>query len=139
MMPTPKDNSPIEVEYRDNNRIQIIHVHNMTRAAVDAYAELLQEEIIKSQDKPSLVVHNYASVRGFLSPYFIGRVREIASNSELPIHKINGRIGLVTTMDMFNVLFNPILRGVSQNVTKVNVKFFRTVDEAVEWVSQYQD
>jgi hypothetical protein len=127
----------VTVEYRDNNRIQIIHVNNMTRQTVDAYIEIIRTEIVNREASFLLSVHDYSNINNIVSPYFLGRLKELASDNLRP--DLFGRAAIVTSIDLFRLLFNPVVKIFSRNNNGITIQFFNSVDEAIEWVSEYEE
>lgn len=127
----------VTVEYRDNNRIQIININDMTRKAVDAYVEIIKTEIINREEALVLSVHNYYKVGGIISPYFLGRMKEFGGDDRRT--DTYGRVAVVTSADIFRLLLNPVVKIFSLSNKKLAIQFFTTVDEAVAWVSEYEE
>lgn len=127
----------VEIEYVDNNRIQVLHLNGVSRDAIDEYMRLIQSEMLDMEGSLLLSVHDYSQIGGTITPYFIGRIREVAANNTRT--DMYGRVAMVTSMDIFRLLMNPLMKVFSRENHKVAIKFFSTVDEAVSWVSTYQE
>ena len=129
----------IEVEYRDNNRIQVIRINSMTRDAVDAYVEVLKAQTVEEGEAPlALSVHDYSNVGGTVSPYFLGRIKNEFSGDNLRADG-HGRVAVVTAVNLFRLMLNPLVKMFSRGNNKLAIQFFSSVDEAVEWVSAYEE
>lgn len=126
----------VEVEYRDNKRIHIIHINGSRREHVDGYIEAIHSEIVSKEDNLLLSVHNYTSLGGMISPYFLGRIKELAQ-PEFQRDDFVGRVALVHPADMFRVLFNPIVSIFTRRSTTLTIQFFNDLEEAVAWVDAY--
>ena len=86
-------NDLVSIEYRDNNRIQVIHINSMTREAVNLYINLIQTEIVSRESPLLLSVHNYQNVGGMVSHYYMERIKEFSGDK---IRKdSHGRVGVV--------------------------------------------
>jgi hypothetical protein len=127
----------VSVEYRDNNRIQIVYINGMKREAVDAYMEVIQTEIVEKESSLLLSVHDYSNVGGIITPYFIGRLKEFSGDNMRT--DTYGRVAVVTSADLFRMMFNPIVKMFSRGNRKLPIQIFQTVDEAVQWVSEYEE
>lgn len=127
----------VTVEYRDNARIQIININDMTRKAVDAFIEVIKTEMINREESLVLSVHNYDKVGSIVSPYFLGQMKEIGGDDRRT--ELYGRVAVVTSVDIFRLLLNPVVKIFTLSNKKLAIQFFATVDEAVEWVSEYEE
>jgi len=130
-------NQLVEIEYRKNKQMHIIHVNSMIRAAVDEYVEIINKEILQRETDLLLSVHDYSKLGGAISPYFLGRMREFSNVNRR--NKTIGRVALVTNMDMFRLLFNPIVKMLSKFSDDLAIRFFSDLDEAVQWVAEYEE
>lgn len=130
-------NDLVSIEYRDNNRIQVIHINSMTREAVNLYINLIQTEIVSRESPLLLSVHNYQNVGGMVSHYYMERIKEFSGDK---IRKdSHGRVGVVISNDLFRIMINPIIRIYARHIMKLAIQFFTSVDQAVEWVAEYEE
>lgn len=137
MSDTNIQNQLVTSEYREVNQkqIHIIHVDDFSRQGVDEYIEIVKAEILAKDDTLLLSIHNYAKLGGIITPYFLGRAKQLAAENERA--DMVGRVGMVTTMDIFRILMNPLMKIFARENNKVTIKFFTSIDEAVQWVSEY--
>lgn len=137
MSDTNIQNQLVTSEYREVNQkqIHIIHVDDFSRQGVDEYIEIVKAEILAKDDTLLLSIHNYAKLGGIITPYFLGRAKQLAAENERA--DMVGRVGMVTTMDIFRILMNPLMKIFARENNKVTIKFFTSLDEAVQWVSEY--
>ncbi len=136
-MTDPTTVKHVEVEYRDNDRVHIIHINGSRREHVDAYVEAIHSEIISREDTLLLSIHNYTSLGGMISPYFLGRIKEL-SQPEFQRKDLVGRVALVHPAEMFRILFNPIVNIFIRNNNTLSIQFFNELEDAVSWVSEYE-
>ena len=127
----------VSVEYRDNERIQILKINSITREAVDAFAELIQTEIIDKELSSLQIIYDVRNVGGMVTPYFVKQVQGFGS------HKVivngQGRIAAVISTELFRVMINPLVRFVMRNNLKLTIQFFSDFDQAIKWVSEYEE
>lgn len=128
----------VEVEFYDNGRIHIIHVNGMTRAAVDGYVDAVNRLMVESDDTLLLSVQNFAKLGGLISPYFLGRMKQIATETSSG-RDVHGRVALVNSSDAFRLIFDPLLKLFSRTNQELDIRFFNKIDDAMQWVSDYQD
>jgi|GEM_PF-1862369 len=126
----------VEIEYRMDGLLHIIHVNKMKRDAVDAYIDAINSEIMEREDSLLLSVHNYTHLGGMISPYFMGRLKEFNA-PEKQRDDMYGRVALVNPAKAFQILFNPLLKLFSRNNTKLPIRFFDDLEDAVQWVMEY--
>ena len=126
----------VVVEYRDNKRIQIIHVNDITRQGVDAYINVIQTELVDREETTLRTVQKFTKLGTAISPYFLARLKEFSGDN---LRKdTHGRVAIVTSMDIFRLMINPVAKIFLRENNKLAIQFFKTVDEAVEWVSDYE-
>lgn len=125
-------------EYREVNgkQIHIIHVADFSRQGVDEYIQIVKDEILAMEGNLLLSIHNYAKLGGIITPYFLGRAKQLAAENQRT--DMVGRVGMVTTMDIFRILMNPLMKIFARENNKVTIKFFTSLDEAIQWVSEYE-
>ncbi len=128
---------PITIDYREDGRILVIQINGMTREAVDAFIETIQTEIVDVDSSLLLTVIDYTNTGGMVSPYFIGKMKNITGDQIR--RDMRGRAGVVTSVDLFRLVFNPVVKMFSRDNKNLTIQFFKTVDEAVEWVSEYEE
>jgi len=131
-------NQLVTSEYREVNRnqIHIINIDDLTRQGVDEYIKIVEDEILAKEDTLLLSIHNYAKLGGMITPYFLGSAKKLADkNTRTDMY---GRVGMVTTMDIFRILINPLMKIFARENNKVEIKFFTSLDEAIQWVSEYE-
>jgi hypothetical protein len=126
----------VTIEYRNNNRVQIVHLNSMTRQAVDEYVEVIRAEVVERKTALIRSVQNFTSPISIISPYFLGRLKEFSGQTRTDSH---GRVAVVTPVDLFRFMLNPLVKLFSQGSDKLTIQFFKSLDEAVNWVSEYEE
>jgi len=111
----------VDVEHRDNNRIQIMRLRDVTRKAVDDYIEIVNREIIRKEDSLLLSVQDFTQLGRSITPYFIGKITELSKEGARP--DLYGRIAIVTKLDVFRFVFNPVAKIITRVNNKVEVGF----------------
>jgi len=127
----------VSVEYRDNNRIQVVHINSMRREAVDMYIEIIQTEIVSRELPLLLTVHNYTNVGGMVSPYYMKRIKEFSGDKIR--RDSHGRVAVVISNELFPILINPIIKTFTRNIRKLTIQFFTDINQAIKWVSEYEE
>lgn len=127
----------VEVEFWDNNRVQIMRLNDIKRQAVDDYIRIVEEEIIGIEGSLLLTVQDFTNLGSSITPYFIGRITNLSKEGTRP--DLEGRIAIVTKMDIFRFVFNPVAKAITRVNNKIELRFFSDVDKATDWVSAYQE
>ena len=127
----------VDVEYIDNNRVQIMRLYSVTRQAVDEYIAIVEDEIIGIEGSVLLTIQDFTQLGRSITPYFVGKITELSKERERP--DLEGRIAIVTNMDIFRFVFNPVAKLITKVNDKIELRFFTDMTIAAEWVSAYQE